>query len=72
MSLYERECASRGFHCAQLLLMADDVRNRRRHLNLSNCLNTMLRKGVLPIINENDSLSVKEIQFGKMTNWQPL
>ena len=45
MSLYEQECASRGFHCAQLLLMADDVRNRRRHLNLSNCLNTMLRKG---------------------------
>ena len=65
MSFYEQACAKRDFHCAQLLLMADDVRNRHRHLNLSNCLNAMLRKGVMPIINENDSLTVKEIRFGE-------
>ncbi|WDE97090.1 glutamate 5-kinase [Lentisphaera profundi] len=65
MSYYEQACVKRGFHCAQLLLLADDVRDRHRHLNLSNCLNTMLRKGVMPIINENDSLSVKEIRFGE-------
>ncbi len=65
MSIYERACSKNGFHSAQLLLLADDVRDRKRHLNLSNCLNTMLRRSVLPIINENDSLSVKEIQFGE-------
>jgi glutamate 5-kinase len=65
MSYYEQACAKRDFHCAQLLLMADDVRNRNRHLNLSNCINAMLRKGILPIINENDSLTVKEIRFGE-------
>ena len=65
MSLYESACIARGFHCAQLLLMADDVRDRRRHLNLSNCISTMLHQGILPIINENDSLSVEEIRFGE-------
>ena len=65
MSLYETACVERGFHCAQLLLMADDVRVRKRHLNLSNCLNTMLSHGILPVINENDSLSVEEIRFGE-------
>ena len=65
MGLYERECAARGFHCGQLLLTAEDVKHRRRHLNLSHCLETMLRTGVLPVINENDSITVKEIRFGE-------
>lgn len=65
MSIYEKACVEHGFHCAQLLLMADDVRVRKRHLNLSHCLNAMLSRGVLPVINENDSLSVEEIRFGE-------
>ena len=65
MSLYEDASREKGFHCGQLLLTADDVNNRRRHLNVSNCLNTMLRRGILPIINENDSISVEEICFGE-------
>ena len=65
MSMYEEECRKRGFHCGQLLLTADDVKNRKRHLNFSNCLNALLRNNVLPIINENDSISVEEICFGE-------
>jgi len=65
MSMYEDECRKRGFHCGQLLLTADDVKNRKRHLNFSNCLNALLRNKVLPIINENDCISVEEICFGE-------
>ncbi len=61
---YETACAARGFHCAQLLLTAEDVQNRERHLNVTSCLDALLAKHVLPIINENDSVSVAEIRLG--------
>jgi glutamate 5-kinase len=64
MSLYETECAKYGFHCAQLLLGADDIRDRKRHLNVMNCLKSLLSKDILPIINENDAVSVEELKFG--------
>ncbi len=64
MALYERSCQAHGFHCGQILLSADDVRDRKRHLNLRNCLASLLARDVLPIINENDSVSVDEICFG--------
>ncbi len=64
MSLYESACAARGFHCAQLLLTAADVNDRERHLNVTSCVNALLSHGILPIINENDSVSVDEIRFG--------
>ena len=65
MAMYEEECRKFGFHCGQLLLTADDVKNRRRHLNFTNCLNALLRNDILPIINENDCISVEEICFGE-------
>jgi glutamate 5-kinase len=61
---YETACVARGFHCAQLLLTADDVQNRERHLNVTSCLDTLLARKVLPVINENDSVSVAEIRLG--------
>jgi glutamate 5-kinase len=61
---YETACVARGFHCAQLLLSADDVQNRERHLNVTSCLDTLLARKVLPVINENDSVSVAEIRVG--------
>lgn len=64
MSLYEKECAKLGFHTAQLLLTAADLRERERHLNALNCINSLWNQNVLPIINENDSVSVDEIKFG--------
>ncbi len=68
MSMYGEACRPFGFHCGQLLLTADDVKNRKRHLNFSNCLNALLRNNILPVINENDSVSVEEICFGENDN----
>ena len=64
MSFYESACQQHGFHCAQMLLSADDVQDRQRHLLVRNCLNALLDANILPIINENDTVCVEEIRFG--------
>ena len=64
MSVYESECEKLGFHAAQILLTADDLRSRERHLNALNCIETLLAQDILPIINENDPISVDELKFG--------
>ncbi|MBL4617666.1 MAG: glutamate 5-kinase [Robiginitomaculum sp.] len=48
----------------QVLLTIDDTENRRRWLNSSSTLNSLLQMGVLPLINENDSVASDEIRFG--------
>jgi len=50
--------------CAQLLLTWDDFDNRLRHNNARNTLRTMLDWGVIPVVNENDTISTDEIKFG--------
>lgn len=64
MSAYETECEKLGFRTAQILLTADDLRSRERHLNTCNCIESLLARDVLPIINENDPVSVDELKFG--------
>lgn len=64
MALYDAECRKYGFHTAQLLLTADDLRQRSRYINVANCISALWRHDVLPIINENDSVSVDELKFG--------
>ena len=64
MSIYEEECAKFGFKTAQLLLTAADIRSRERYLNVMNCINALWDKDILPIVNENDSVSVDELKFG--------
>lgn len=64
MSMYETECEKLDFRAAQILLTAEDLRSRERHLNALNCIETLLAKNVLPIINENDPVSVDELKFG--------
>ena len=64
MAKYEKYCIKHGFHAAQLLLTADDLRNRERHVNIMNCINSLWAHGNLPIINENDSLSIDELKVG--------
>ena len=49
---------------AQILLTADDLKERGRHLNARNTLLTLINEGIIPIINENDTVSVDEIKFG--------
>lgn len=51
-------------HTAQILLTHDDVANRARYLNARTSLNTLLKLGVIPIVNENDSVATDEIRFG--------
>ncbi|KAH9450447.1 hypothetical protein Pst134EA_027144 [Puccinia striiformis f. sp. tritici] len=49
---------------AQILLTRGDLADRSRYLNASSTLSTLLNSGVIPIINENDTISVSEIKFG--------
>jgi len=64
MAMYDEAFAMFDIHVAQVLLTHDDLRNRMRHLNARHTLDTLLRRGVVPIINENDTVSVDEIKFG--------
>lgn len=60
-----QECLDRhGVHTAQILLTAGDFDNRTRYLNMRNTILSLFEWDVLPIINENDTVSVDEIRFG--------
>ena len=59
---YERALGSYGRHVAQLLLVADDLHDRGRYLNIRNTLRSLLKYGAIPIVNENDSVSTAELQ----------
>jgi glutamate 5-kinase len=61
---YERFFSTYRQPVAQILLTHDDMRSRGRYLNARNTLNTLLQCGVIPIINENDTVSADEIRFG--------
>jgi glutamate 5-kinase len=59
------DCLHRhGYRAAQLLLTANDFRHRARYLNVRNTLRTLFEYDIVPIINENDTVSVEEIRFG--------
>jgi glutamate 5-kinase len=64
MRAYEECLAQHGLHTAQILLTASDFDNRTRYLNARNTILTLLEWDCLPIINENDTVSVAEIRFG--------
>jgi glutamate 5-kinase len=64
MRAYEECLAGHGTHTAQILLTAGDFDNRSRYLNARNTILTLFEWGCLPIINENDTVSVAEIRFG--------
>jgi glutamate 5-kinase len=61
---WERAFSAHRRRVAQLLLTADDLANRRRFLNARHTLMTLLRLGIVPVINENDTVAVEEIKFG--------
>lgn len=64
MWMYERCFGKTGRKVAQILLTREDLADRRRFLNARNTLFTLIRWGILPIINENDTVVTEEIQFG--------
>ena len=59
---YERAFRGRGRHAAQVLLVADDLQDRSRYLNIRNTLRALLDYGAIPVINENDTVSVEELR----------
>ena len=64
MATYEKLFAQFDLRVAQVLLTHDDLQHRERRLNVRNTLVTLLRHGVMPIINENDVVSFTELKFG--------
>ena len=64
MRHYENACEKHRTHCAQLLLTAADLRDRERNTHVAACMRGLLDEGILPIINENDSVTVAEIKIG--------
>lgn len=64
MHTYEKAFEKKGLMVAQILLSHDDLGNRRRYLNAKHTIEALLEKGVIPIINENDSVTVEEIKIG--------
>lgn len=59
---YNRALETHGRHAAQILLTADDLNDRTRYLNVRNTLLALFQYGALPIINENDTVRVDELQ----------
>lgn len=61
---WNRVLARHGFQTGQILLTLSDTEERRRYLNARSTLDTLLRLGAIPIINENDTVATTEIRYG--------
>ncbi|MFQ5676703.1 MAG: glutamate 5-kinase [bacterium] len=64
MTEYARLFKLEGCKVGQVLLTRDDLKNRARHLNARNTMMALLKQRIIPVINENDVVSVDEIKFG--------
>ncbi len=63
MRAYERAFEKHGRHVAQLLLTHEDFQDRGRYVNARNTLETLLSRGIVPIVNENDTVATEEIRL---------
>jgi len=61
---YESKFAKHGIKTAQILMTHDDLSHRERYLNAATTIQTLLEHGVIPVINENDTVVIDEICFG--------
>ncbi len=64
MNAYKQIALEYGFDIAQVLVTLEDLEERRRFLNVKNTISRLLEHGVLPIVNENDSVTTQEIKVG--------
>lgn len=64
MHMYEKMFSTYGLHIGQVLLAKSDLNSKNNYLNLRNTMFTLLENGVVPIVNENDSVGVDELRFG--------
>jgi glutamate 5-kinase len=72
MAAYERAFAAHERQVAQVLLTHADLADRRRYLNARHTLRALLDLGVVPIVNENDTVAVEELKFGDNDNLSAL
>ncbi len=63
MSSYQFLFGKYGIQAGQVLAVKDSFRDRRHYLNMKNCITAMLENNVLPIVNENDTISTHELMF---------
>ncbi len=68
MHTYHRLFSTHGIVVSQVLITVDDIHNRRRFINAKNSLGALIRWKCLPIVNENDTVVVKELRFGDNDN----
>lgn len=52
-----------GLLCSQVLVTKEDFRSRQHYLNIKNCFSILLKNGIVPIVNENDVVSITELMF---------
>ncbi|MHA1344378.1 MAG: glutamate 5-kinase, partial [Promethearchaeota archaeon] len=64
MSIYQQEFNRYGLNVGQILLSADDTKDSTRRSNVRNTLEVLMDKGIVPIINENDSVAIEELSYG--------
>lgn len=64
IQLYESNFQRHGLHTAQILLTHEDLRSRERYINARSTLRSLLALGVIPVVNENDTVVTDEIRFG--------
>lgn len=64
MEEYTQVLAERGIVAAQILLTRDDFRDKRRYTNAWAALDVLLNRGAIPVINENDTVSIDELKLG--------
>ncbi len=64
MRTWDDALSRTGHRTAQVLLTGNDFRSRQRYLNVRNTIRTLFDFGVVPIVNENDTVSIKEIAVG--------
>lgn len=63
ISLYREVFEKLGMSCAQVLVTKEDFKSRHHYLNMQNCLSGLLLNNIVPVINENDVVSVTELMF---------
>ncbi len=68
MHIYDSAFEKHGMKIAQALLTHDDLAHRVRYVNFKNTVTTLLKMKVMPVINENDTVSTEELQFGDNDN----
>jgi len=64
MEIYSKLFLSHGYVASQILITREDLLDENRHNNARNTINVLLNRGIVPIINENDTVTINRLKFG--------